>query len=161
MEGQRGWAGCWGGIRETRRSSRVGREGGKSSYRAWCFPNTLACGVCVCVCGGGDPPAGKPPPAQFHPDAKAFLGQTQGRGQEAGGDLITALNRSKLLLLVSKSLHGEGWAALMAKESPVVMLILTSVLTVHKIRTELPFVKVSSSKSLQRAEYGPSYLHHL
>lgn len=49
----------------------------------------------------------------------------------------------------------------MAKESPVVMLILTSVLTDHQIRTELPFLQVLSSKSLQQAEYGPSYLHHL
>lgn len=154
--GQRdlGWLPGWemGGstffmIQENRRGSRFGGDGGKSRYRTRClqvevfpkhsrpagggsrhmYPHSASSG-CKRLCG--DRPS---------------WGKAKARGA-AGGELLTALNRSKLLWLICKFIQGwegytEGPHKAHFKESPVVMLVLPSVLPACKIKTELALEK--------------------
>lgn len=53
------------------------------------------------------------------------------------------------------SSHKEGWVTRPAKGSPVVTLILTSGLTVCKIRTEFPFVKSCLPRASNRQDAAP------
>lgn len=102
------------------------------------------------------PPAGKCTPCSVPPAAKdqvrnSLAGQTKGRGRR---DLLTHCLRSDAQRACTSS-HKEGWVARPAKESLVVMLILTSGLTVCKTRTEFPFVKSCLPRASKRQDAAP------
>lgn len=99
VEGQKVWAGCWGGDGaemgqclhsdpRNQEKQQVGKGRWQVKLQSMVLPKHSRPAVFVCVCVGGGPPAGKPPPAQFHPDAKgpvrnSLPGANQGQG--AGG----------------------------------------------------------------------------